>query len=247
VRQELQLLNPRVFVIHFAMPILVALFLKNASASVLHHELALPDASGADQAVPGMALLFLFFLTVVIGLTFCREHGWRTWDRVRASRARMGEVVLAKLSVPFVVGLAQLASVLLLGWALLGMHVRGSVAALVAVCVAVDLTVLGIGLLLVSLFDRYQVLSSVAQLLALVLAGFGGAMQPVQDMPGWIRAVAPATPHYWAMRAFRQILVSGAGLGDVLGDVMVLLAFGVVLLAVGAALFRPQAPKYWLG
>src|SRR6185295_6561976 len=44
-------------------------------------------ATGAEQVIPGMAVTFGFFLVGNLSLGFYREHGWNTWERLRASPA----------------------------------------------------------------------------------------------------------------------------------------------------------------
>jgi len=55
---------------------------------------------------------------------------------------------------------------------------------------------------------------------------------------GWARAVAPATPSYWAMRGFRSVILDGDGIGDVVAPVVALLAFAAVFALIAAVRFR---------
>ena len=76
---------------------------------------------GPAHAVPGLDAMFGFFGLAVAGLAFFRDHGWGTWDRLRASPASSTEVMLGK-SLPLVVLLLiQQVVLLLLGWAFFDM------------------------------------------------------------------------------------------------------------------------------
>src|SRR4051794_40514627 len=64
------------------MPLLLIVFLRSTFGPALVHE-GYKTANGAEQAVPGMAVMFAFFLVPQVGYSFYREHSWRTWTRLR--------------------------------------------------------------------------------------------------------------------------------------------------------------------
>lgn len=236
IENELRLQRFRLVVQQLLMPLTLILFVKESMAAALRFDPLTrgTTASGADQAVPGMVVMFLFLLVNYVGMAFFREHDWHTWDRLRASRASMLEIVGTKLFGGFLVGAGQLAVLLTLGWALLGMHVRGSRLALGVLVFSLLIAVLGLGLLLVATLRGFQTILIAGNLAAMVLAGVGGSLQPLGLLPDWARTVAPFTPHYWAMRGFRSVLISGGGLNSVTTSVMVLLAIAIAAFAVAA-------------
>jgi ABC-2 type transport system permease protein len=61
---------------------------------------------------------------------------------------------------------------------------------------------------------------------------------PINVLPGWARAVAPATPTYWAMRGFRSVILDGTDTSGVLLPVAVLLAMSAVFAVISVAKFR---------
>src|SRR6266568_7178608 len=123
---RLELRDGIVFIILIMIPVLLTLFIRDAMKAALAVDPATRNASGADQAIPGMAVMFLFYLANFEGISFFRDHTWGTWDRLRASRAGMREVVLAKVGVLFVIGVLQLAILFPIGRFALGLHIRGS-------------------------------------------------------------------------------------------------------------------------
>jgi ABC-2 type transport system permease protein len=80
-------------------------------------------------------------------------------------------------------------------------------------------------------------LSAMADLCGLALAGLGGALVPIETLPGWVRTVAVVTPPYWAMRAFRSLFLDHAGAGSVLLPTAMLLGFSTVFGIVAVARF----------
>jgi ABC-2 type transport system permease protein len=109
----------------------------------------------------------------------------------------------------------------------------GDPAGTTAVVLAFALVGAGAGTLIGSVLENEQQAGSIAILVGLGLAAIGGSMVPLEVFPPAVRTVAHATPHAWGNDAFSTLLDHGGGLGDVLGDVGVLLAFAAVLLALG--------------
>lgn len=66
----------------------------------------------------------------------------------------------------------------------------------------------------------------------------GGILYPIETLPSWLRPVGQAIPLTYSARAMRDMILNGAGLRDVLPDVIVLLGFCVILLPLSLVLFR---------
>jgi ABC-2 type transport system permease protein len=75
-------------------------------------------------------------------------------------------------------------------------------------------------------------------LLGLGLAALGGSMAPLDVFPHTARTIAHFTPHAWANAAMSKLLQHGAGLGTVLPQVGVLLAFAAAALGIATWRFR---------
>jgi ABC-2 type transport system permease protein len=231
--------GPLIFMV--VMPLLVMAFVKPAFRFAL--AAAHPGANGSEQAVPGMVVMFGFFAVGATGFTFFREHGWNTWDRLRASWATPTEIMLGKLVTPLLLTVTQVVVLFGLGHVLYGLHVRGSLLALAVVSVALIACLLSLALMLVAVMRTVQQMNAAANVGGLVFAGFGGSLTPLSIMPHWVRAVAPATPGYWAMRGFRSVFLDGQGLHAALPAVGVLAAFTAAFALVAALRFRMAEPK----
>jgi len=94
-----------------------------------------------------------------------------------------------------------------------------------------------------ALVRRWETLNSVTNLGTVVMAGLGGAFMPLATLPDWIQAIAPAVPTYWAMRAFTDIILDGAGVTDIVLPTTVLLAFATGLAALTANRLRFDQAK----
>jgi len=231
--------GPIVFLVF--MPLVLMAFVKPAFRFALVS--AHPGANGAEQAVPGMIVMFGFFAVGMTGFAFFREHGWNTWDRLRASWATPAEIMLGKLVIPLVLSVAQVVVLFVLGHVLYGLHVRGSLLALAVVGFGLVACLLSLALMLVAVFRTIQQVNAAANIGGLVFAGFGGSLTPLGLLPHWARTIAPGTPGYWAMRGFRAVILNGAGVSGALPATGVLLAFAVAFGIVAALRFRMAESK----
>ena len=230
------------FVMFLAMPLLLMAFLTPSSKAI--YQVRGGDASqGVAQAVPGISVFFSLFLMNNVAVIFFREHSWNTWERLRASWARPAEIMLGKAITPFVHSLVQLAVLFVAGGILFGLEINGSYPGLVLVAVAFSCFLVAAGFALVALCRTLTQVNLLNNVGSFLLAGLGGAVAPLEVLPGWARAVAPISPGYWAMRGFRAVIVGRGGVGDVVVPVGVLLAIAAGLLLIAAARFRVEDAK----
>jgi ABC-2 type transport system permease protein len=228
------------------MPLILMAFLKPAFGPVLA-QLGYPEATGAEQAVPGSAVTFAFFWAAPVGLSFFREHGWGTWQRLRASPATSFEIIVGKTATVFVIIFAELLLVLAVGAVVYDMRVDGRVVASVLIAFGVTSVIVAFAIALVAICTSFMQLQSLAMVAAMVLAGVGGALTPYAVLPDWARAVAPATPSYWAMKAFREVILDNGGVSDILGAFGVMMAFTAGLVLIVALRFRSDETKTYTG
>lgn len=196
-----------------------------------------------EQAVPGMTVMFSLFLVGNIGFAVFREHGWSTWERLRASFATPSEIMIGKAVTPFLVLAIQLCVLFGLGSLLFGLEIRGSLLALVAVATSYAICLLALGAVALAICRTVMQLNAFTNLGAMLFAGLGGALTPIPDLPGWARAIAPVTPSYWAMRGFRDVILDAEGLAAAALPVAVLLGGAAGLTAIAAYRFRFEETK----
>lgn len=198
------------------------------------------SASGVEYAVPGLAVLFALLCVQQVVTAFFRDQQWGTWDRLRTSPARGVDLLLGKSLTAFAAQLLQFVAVLLGGALLFGYRPNGSMLGLVLVLVAFSAAMIGFGLLLVSASRSLELALVIGNVLAMLMAGVGGAFGPVEALPTWMQTIAPASPAYWALQAMRSLTLDRAGALDALGPSMALFGFaaGFVLLAVALLALR---------
>jgi ABC-2 type transport system permease protein len=239
VEHELRLArrDPTPLMVLIVFPVITIAFLKPALQPALV-QAGYRNATGAEQVVPGQAVMSAFFLVSLVTFAFFAEHGWGTWDRLRASPATSIEIVVGK-SVPRVaIGIAEFALVLGVGVVLFGLSMQGDALALVPLVVAFCVCLVLLGVAATALSRTAQQANAFAFTGMVLFGAIGGAFVPFNVLPGWAQTIAPATPTYWAMRGMRSVVLDGQGLGGVIRPTGMLAGMALLFAAIAVWRFR---------
>jgi ABC-2 type transport system permease protein len=235
-RHDLRILwRDPVFVLIFTiMPIGFMAFTKGAFGAAMGIRYPNQTLNGAEQVVPGAAVLFSAFLVGNLGFAVFREHAWATWERLRASHLETWELMLGKSIAPVLTLAVQLTVMLGVGGLLFDLHIRGSLLAFIVVAAMLAVMEVALGFMLLAVCRSILQLNAATNLGAMLLGGIGGAVTPFYLLPSWAKHIAPATPTYWAMRGFRSVIIDGGGFSSVAVPIAALAAFtvGFTLIAV---------------
>lgn len=244
-RHDLRILraDPTFLVIFTVAPLAFMAFTRDANGAALAFGNPGVDVPGANFVVPGATVTFSGFLVGNVGFGMFREHGWRTWERLRASPLSTAELILGKSVVPILCLAIQLGALLGGGSLLFGLEMAGSWAAFLLVAVAFGVMQLALGFALLAISKSVVQLNAITNLSTMLLGGLGGAVSPIETLPGWARAVSPAAPQYWAMRGFRAVTIDGGGLADVLLPIGVLLGLATLFAVIALVRFEVEDAK----
>ncbi len=238
-RHELRIISrdPVPILVLVVFPLILMSFLKPAFRLALVAN-GYPHANGAEQVVPGEAVLNGFYIVGMTSFAFFSEYGWKTWERLRASKASSAEIITGKAIPRIAVSVAQFTIVFAIGTPLLDLVIRGPVLALVPVVLAFAVCLVMLGVLVTALCQTIQQANALAFGGLVLFGAIGGALVPINVIPSWARTIAPVTPTYWAMRGFRSVILAGNGVSGVLLPTAILLAMGGAFAAISLAKFR---------
>jgi ABC-2 type transport system permease protein len=248
IAHELRIIrrDPLPVMVLIVFPIVTMAFLKPAFRPAIVQG-GHPGANGAEQVVPGQAVLSAFFIVSLTTFAFFSEFALQTWDRLRASQATSLELIIAKGVPRVVMCVAQFIVTFAIAIPLFDLNVRGDALAMLPLIVvlAVCFVLLGVAVTAVA---RTAQQANAFGIVGMVLFGaIGGALVPFNVLPGWARTIAPATPTYWAMRGFRSIILDGRGFDGVVTPIAVLLAMTVAFALIALRWFRfDQAKTGWI-
>jgi ABC-2 type transport system permease protein len=236
---ELRLLtrDPLPVMILVVFPLLLMAFLKPMFALALTtHGYA--GANGAEQVVPGEAVINGFYIVGMTSFAFFVEYGWNTWDRLRASDATSPEIIMGK-ALPFVaVSMAQFLVIFAIGIPLFHLRSHGPLTALVPLVASFALCLVTLGIMITSVCHTVQQVSALAFGGLVLFGALGGALVPLEVLPAWAHTAAPITPTYWVMRGFGSVILSGHSFSAIVLPCLILTGMSLAFVAVSLRRFR---------
>jgi ABC-2 type transport system permease protein len=197
-------------------------------------EAVLPEEVGRfDVGASGQLLLFIFItsMTASTALIETRKLGVsrRMFATPTSVRAIVAGEALGRIAIAVLQGV-----IIMLGSALLFGVSWGSPAAAALLMLAFAGVAGGAGMLMGSLATSTEQAIAIGLLLALGMGALGGAMMPLEFFSPTMYAVAHITPHAWAADGFAELIRRDGGVGDVVSELGVLVAYGAALFAAAA-------------
>lgn len=199
-----------------------------------------PELRSALFLVPGL-MAFILMVIVVISTAFSvvRERERGTMEQILVSPVRPAELVVGKTVPYFLISLASAHIVLLLGFLLFGVPIRGNYLLLLLTMTLFLTGGLGQGLF-ISTVARSQQVSFLISILTTVLPTFvlSGFVFPIRNMPVAIQVFSYLIPARYFLVTLRAIMLKGTGLGAFGKEVFFLAAFAAVSIAVSMMRLR---------
>jgi ABC-2 type transport system permease protein len=205
-------------------------------------------ATSTQQNVPAWTLFAMFFLVVPLAGQMVAERQSGLQRRILAAPVGYTAVVLPKVACYLVVCLTQFAGMLAIGFFLLPLagaeplRIGAAPGAMLAMATAAALAATGYGVAVGTLARTQQQVSTFGAVGVVIAAAVGGIMVPVFVMPPALAAASRFSPLGWGLEGFLELFVRGGGLAEVGDNVMKLLAFFFVCLAVSSAVRAARGP-----
>jgi ABC-2 type transport system permease protein len=199
-----------------------------------------PDLNSAHFLVPGLIGYVLMIASVIAtSLSLVREKERKTIEQINVSAVRPIELILGK-TLPYVlVCLITVGVVLVLGYFLFGVAVRGSFLLLSISTLCFLFAALGLGLLISSITHSQQEAFQIAMLVSLLPSiTLSGLIFPIRSMPlplQWLTHLV--IPRYF-IEILRGIILKDSPLADLLWPLGGMLALGVLFSGLAARNMR---------
>jgi ABC-2 type transport system permease protein len=193
-----------------------------------------PELRSAIFLVPGlMAFILMVILVVSTAFSVVREKERGTMEQIMVSPLKPGELIVGK-TVPYIfISLVSSHLVLLLGWVLFGVAIKGNYLLLLLTMTLFLIGGLGQGLLISTVTRTQQVAFQLA-ILSTFLPTFilSGFVFPVRNMPPVVQALTYLVPAKYFLVALRSIIIKGAGLRAFWDQILCLAAFAAIMLGI---------------
>jgi len=191
-----------------------------------------PELRSAAFLVPGL-MAFILMVIVVISTAFSvvREKERGTMEQLLVSPIRPVELIIGKTVPYIIISLISSHLVLLLGYLLFGVAIKGNYFLLLLAMTLFLIGGLGQGLFISTITGTQQVAFQLAVLSTylptFILSGF---IFPIKNMPLVIQAITYAVPARYFLAALRGVILKGAGLAAIWKQLLGLTGFVLVTL-----------------
>ncbi len=195
-----------------------------------------PELRSAKFLVPGL-IAFIMMVTAVIStaLSVARERELGTMEQLMVSPVRPVELILGK-TIPYtIVSIIATVVILVVGYLVFEVEVKGSIVWLFVVSVLFLVGGLGLGMLISTIAESQQVAFMVAvvttMLPTFVLSGF---VFPIRNMPPIIQEITYLVPARYFLVALRAIILKGVGIWAFWDQVVYLTIYAAMTLGISS-------------
>ena len=194
--------------------------------------------NGYAHSFGGMAVQFILFMGLDVGIALLMLRQSGLWQRLRA----------APLSRTMLLGSRTVSASLMAGFILLvlfsfarvvfGVRILGSFAGFVGVCAAFSLMTAAFGLMVAALGETVEATRGYSIMATPIMVMLGGAWVPTFVFPAWLKRLTVVVPTRWAMDGLDGMTWRGLGFSSAIAPIAVLLAFTLLFGVVAVMRFR---------
>jgi ABC-2 type transport system permease protein len=191
--------------------------------------------------VPGFSIMFVL-LAVIFGTSMGLhdERDWGTLPKLLVAPAGFTWMLLGKLGARFVLGIVQMLVLFAWGHWMFGVSLGSSYAAFLLLSAAVVFVTVAIGLVVAGIAKTREQTQPLSLATVMIFSALGGLWWPKSIEPQWMRDISGIAFTTWSMRGMNDLVLRDRGLEAIAVPGSVLLAYGLVALAIGLKLFRAR-------
>jgi ABC-2 type transport system permease protein len=208
--------------------------------SVFSAQRAIPQVAYAAGAV---SFMFLLFASASGAMSLMEERESGIVDRVLAGPGGIDVLVVGKFLYLLVQGVMQVGVIFVLAWLGYDVALTAHPGEWLVVTVCAATTAAGLAMLLVTASATRRQAQTISTLVILVMSAIGGSMVPRYVMPPRFQSLGWLTPNTWAVEAYSGIFWREQTLQEVAVPCLVLLASGLLALALAVGLARRGARR----
>ncbi len=187
-----------------------------------------PQLESKNYIIPGIiAIIMLIIASLLTSLVISREWENGTMEQLIVSPVKSYELILGKIIPYFIIGMLDLAIIVVSGKLIFGIPIRGSVVLLFLLSSIFMIGALSLGIT-ISIVTKSQVLSYQMAMLISFLPSYilSGLVFPIASMPKFVQYISFLVPARYYIIILRGIFLKGSG--------FIILGFEVLYLAVFA-------------
>lgn len=197
------------------------------------------DTNYFEFVAPGiMSMVVLTAVLTGLGASVSRERETGTLDGILIAPVSRLSIILGKAMAQAIRGLFQGIIVLLLAIVFFGVTINGSILLVLIILLLGIFSFVGLGILISALAAEQETATQLLFMFQFPMMFLSGVFFPIQQMPTVMQYISKIIPLTYAIEAMRKVMILGGGFQAVQNDILVLLLFGTVTLAVAVPVFQ---------
>ncbi len=198
------------------------------------------ELKGVFMFVPGViTILLMLVCAMMTSISIAREKELGTMEVLLVSPLKPVQIITGKV-VPYVLlSFINAVTILLLGYFVFGVPVRGSLILLLLESILFIVLALSLGIFISTISKTQQValMISLAGLMlpTILLSGF---IFPVENMPVPLQWVSNLMPPRWFIIIIKTIMLKGVGLAYIWKETLILFGMTLIFLGLGIKNFK---------
>ena len=195
-----------------------------------------PELKSAQYLVPGLFGLILMIVTVVsTSLSIVREKEMGTMEQLKTSPLWSYEIILGKTVPYLLISIVAATIILVMGWILFDVTVRGNILLLYAAIILFLMGGLGQGMLISNIAETQQV-AFIVSVFSSLLPSFllSGFVFPIKSMPFVLQVISNVIPPKFFLVIVRSVILKGVGIGATWEQFLYLAVFAFITIGISS-------------
>ena len=189
------------------------------------------------QSLPGMMAQFAIAGLIGASEIIVQERKSGALDRLRGTAVPGLAILSGHWLAMFTMIFLQFIVLITFGQIFLRLNFFSSPGATLILSLASCAFVASLGLLIGILAKMPEQTAIYGLIPMFLFAGLGGAWVPIDMLGETVQQVSKFTPVFWIMSGYKEILIQGAGLNDILLNILILIGFSLLFFIPAAFIF----------
>ncbi len=192
-----------------------------------------------DFIAPGiMAMTVMMSVMTGLPVAISQEKEIGTMDGMMVAPVNRLSILLGKTMAQTGRGLIQGVIILALAIGIFGVAIQGSILLVFALLLLGVFSFVGLGIVITSFTKDQETAQMLMMTLMFPMMFLSGVFFPIQQMPWYMQDISKLLPLTYASDALRKVMVLGAGIPQISTELIILIVFGIVMIAIALPVFR---------
>ncbi len=192
-----------------------------------------------DFIAPGlMAMTVMMSVMTGLPVAISQEKEIGTMDGMMVAPVNRLSILLGKTLAQTIRGLIQGAIILALAVVIFGVTIQGNILLVFGLLLLGVFSFVGLGIVITSFTKDQETAQMLMMTLMFPMMFLSGVFFPIQQMPWYMQTISKFLPLTYASDALRKVMVLGAGIPQISTELIILIGFGVIMIAIALPVFR---------